>query len=168
MNKATIALVLSIATLLGTAYLFTKPAQEAVQNSLAGAGNTFSQRVFFFDNTVTGGNTLATSSRGTVTYTAATFVNARNIEHNAEAATTATLPTNAALSAAGYLPNVGDSQTVFIHASTTKITLAAGTGITLATASSTKDVSAGSIGALTCTRLGATEGRGIWCLLTAD
>lgn len=168
MNKLALTLSVIAILLAGSAYVFIKPVNTAVNNTLGASGNTFSGRVAFFDNTITGGNTLATTSQGSVTYTATTFANARNIEHIASAATTATLPTAAALSSAGYLPNVGDSQTVLIHASTTKITLAAGTGITLHSASSTKDVAAGSIGALTCTRLGATEGKGIWCLLTAD
>lgn len=135
---------------------------------LGSAGSTFSSRAFFQDNMVVGGNDFATSSQGTVTYTAPTFINARVIEHIAAGATTATLPTSAALSSAGFLPNIGDTQTVLIHASTTKITLAGNTGVTLASASTTKDISAGSIGRLECTRLGTTEGRGIWCLLTAD
>ncbi len=120
---------------------------------------------FFRDGMTQGGFDFATSSRGSVTYTAASFVRANVIEHNAEAALTATLPTNAALSAAGFLPNVGDSQNIYIHASTTKMTLAGSTGVTLATASSTKDISPGFIGTLTCTRLGATEARTIQCLL---
>lgn len=168
MNK--LALTIAVAALLVavSAYVFIKPVQSVVNQTLGASGNTFSGRVFFFDNTVTGGNTLATSSQGTATYTAATFANARNIEHNATAALTVTLPSNAALSAAGYLQNVGDSQTVLIHASTTKITLAAGAGMTLNTASSTKEISAGNIGVLTCTRLGASEAKNLWCLLVAD
>lgn len=167
MNK--LALTISVIALLvaGSAYVFIKPVQEVV-NNLGASGATQTSRGFFLDNIVLGGNTLATSSQGSVTYTAATFANARNIEHIATGATTATLPTAALLSSAGYLPNVGDSQTVLIHASTTKITLAAGTGITLHSASSTKEIAAGSVGQLTCTRLGATEAKNIWCLLVAD
>lgn len=169
MNKTTIALVLSVVALAvaGVTYVAI-PSMKASVDALGASGSTFTSRVAFLDNTIVGGNTFATSSQGTVTYTAATFANARNIEHNATGATTATLPTNASLSSVGYLPNVGDSQMLFIHATTTKITLAGNTGVTLASASTTPAVSAGSIGKLECTRLGATEAKGIWCLLTAD
>ncbi len=132
------------------------------------SGNTQTSHQYFLDNTTTGGLDFATTSQGTVTYTAASIVNARVIEHIASAATTGTLPTNAALSSLGFLPNVGDTQSFFIHASTTAITLAGNTGVTLVTASSTKLVAAGSIGRVECTRLGATEARLIWCILIAD
>lgn len=122
----------------------------------------------FFDNVNVGGYDLATSSQGTVTYTALNIVRSHIIEHVAAGATTATLPTNAALSAAGFLPNIGDSQVVYFHASTTAITLAGNTGVTLHSASSTLKVAAGSIGRLECTRLSAVENRAIWCLLIAD
>lgn len=125
-------------------------------------------RTFFHDNAIVGGFDFATSSLGAATYTAASFVNAKVIEQQASGALTVTLPTNALLSAAGYLPNIGDTQITYIHASTTKITLATGTGITLSSASTTKDISANSTGKLECTRLGATEARLIQCLLTAD
>jgi hypothetical protein len=132
------------------------------------AGPDMQQHINFYDNMTVGGADFATSSQGTVTYTAASIANSRVIEHKATAALTATLPTNTALSAVGFLPKVGDTQTLFIHASTTKVTLAGNTGVTLFSASSTKDVAAGSIGRLECTRLGATEGRLIWCILSAD
>lgn len=124
--------------------------------------------MFFMNNITVGGTDFATSSQGSVTYTAASVANSRVIEHIATAATTATLPTNAALSAAGFLPNVGDTKTVFIHASTTAITLAGNTGLTLFTASSTKNIAAGSVGELRFVRLGATEGRLIVAFLSAD
>ncbi len=134
----------------------------------ASAGPDVSFRTFFHDNAIIGGFDFATTSQGAVTYTAASFTNAKVIEHVASGATTATLPTNAALSAAGYLTSIGDTDTKYIHASTTKITFAGNTGVTLSTASSTKDISANSTGILTCARLGATEGRLIQCLLVAD
>ncbi len=136
------------------------------------AGSTSGPDVFsfthFYDNVNVGGTDFATSSVGAVTYTAASLAKTRVIEHQAASAVTATLPTNAAWSGVGFLPNVGDTQTIFIHASTTAVTLAGNTGVTLASASSTLKVAAGSIGRLECTRLGATEARLIECLLTAD
>lgn len=162
--KNTLASVIASVLVVVLGFTFFVP-----QPPLAGsAGPDVTAFTHFYDNVNIGGATFATSSEGTVTYTAASIVRSRVIEHDATGATTATLPTNTALSALGFLPNVGDTQSIFIHASTTKITLAAGTGMTLASASSTKAVSAGSIGRLDCVRLGVTEARNIWCLLTAD
>lgn len=142
---------------------------QSAQAPLSGAaGPNVSFHTFFGDDATIGGNRFATTSQGSVTYTAASIVNSKLIEHNAEAATTATLPTNALLSSAGFLPTVGDTRQIFIHASTTLITLAGSTGVTLSSASTSKNISANSTGILTCIRLGATEGRFIKCLLTAD
>lgn len=143
---------------------------HAPQTPAPGAVSSPDQYVFthFYDNVNIGGYDFATTSIGTVTYTAASIVRSHVIEHQASAAVTASLPTNAALSAAGFLPNVGDTQTLFIHASTTKITLAGGTGVTLYSASSTKEIAAGSIGRVEFVRLGATESRLIQATLIAD
>lgn len=132
------------------------------------AGGDVSNFTHFYNNVNIGGFDFATTSVGSVTYTALSIVNSRVIEHIATGATTATLPTNAALSSAGFLPNVGDTQTLFIHASTTLITLAGNTGLTLYSASSTKQIAAGSIGRIEFVRLGATEGRLIEAFLSAD
>lgn len=148
--------------------LFMPDESSVGPTKLGAAGSEFSSRLILRDNEVVGGFDFATSSTGAATYTAVSINNARVIEHIAATALTATLPTNAALSAVGFLPNVGDTQTFFIHASTTKITLAGNTGVTLASASTTKDISPGLIGRIECSRLGATEARGIWCLLMAD
>lgn len=134
----------------------------------AAAGPDVSFHTFFRDNVTIGGSTFATSSAGAVTYTAASLVNSKLVEHNATGALTATLPTNAALSSAGFLPSAGDTKEIYIHASTTLITLAGSTGVTLSSASTTKAISANTTGVLNCVRLGATEGRLIQCLLTAD
>ena len=142
------------------------PAQVTDLGGASGQHVSFHQ--FFHDNITVGGYSFATSSAGTATYTAASINNSRVIEHNATAALTATLPTNAALSAIGFLPSVGDSRVFFIHASTTLITLAGNTGVTLSSASTTKAISAGTTGRVECVRLGATEARSIKCLLIAD
>lgn len=131
------------------------------------AGSEFSSKLILRDNEVVGGYTFATSSSGSVTYTAASFVNTRLIEHNATAAVTATFPTNTLLSSAGFLPSQGDTQTIFIHASTTQITLAGGTGVTLSSASSTKVVLPNTTARVECARLGATESRLIQCIMSA-
>ena len=137
-----------------------------VAGSVTGPDVSF--HAFYHDNMTIGGFDFATSSVGAVTYTAASIVNSRVIEHQAASAVTATLPTNAALSALGFLPNVGDTQTLFIHASTTAVVLVGNTGVTLTSASTTKQVLAGSFARLEFIRLGATEGRLILVKLTTD
>ncbi len=155
---------------LGVALFYHPAVPMAPQPAQVGAAASpdVYQHTFFHDNATIGGYDFATTSQGSVTYTAASFVNAKVIEHIASGATTATLPTNALMSAAGFLPNVGDNETKFIHASTTKVTLAGSTGVTLSSASSTFAISPNSTGALHCTRLGALEGRLIQCMLVAD
>ena len=168
MNKI-IGSIAVIALIVGGWGLYnTFQTQPVQQNFGATAGGDFFNLVSFHAGVVTGGNDFATSSQGTVTYTTASIVKANLIEHIATAATTATLPTNTALSAAGFLPNPGDTVTIYLHASTTAITIAGNTGVTLYSASSTKQVAEGAYGSLECTRLGKTEARLIECLLTAD
>lgn len=102
-----------------------------------------------------GGGVLATTSAGTVTYTAANFATASLIQHTASGALTATLPASSTLSS--FVPNAGDTRTICINAITTKITLAGGTGTDLNTASSTKDIIAGGLGCLTFVRKSNTD-----------
>ncbi|MBP9771417.1 MAG: hypothetical protein KBD16_00620 [Candidatus Pacebacteria bacterium] len=159
--------VLVALVIAGGVFVFTRTESVPAAPPSGAAGSEFSSKLILRDNVVVGGNTFATSSRGSVTYTAASIVNTRLIEHNAEAATTATFPTNALLSSAGFLPSPGDTASLFIHASTTQITLAGGTGVTLSSASSTKVVLPNTTARVECARLGATEGRIIQCLMTA-
>lgn len=139
-----------------------------VAQPLGAAGSTFSFPVSFLDNVTTGGYDYNASITGTVTYNTVAFARARVIEHIATTTTTVSIPTNAALSAAGFLPNVGDTSTTFIHASTTLITLSGNTGVTLGTASTSAKISPGQTGTLQCARLGAAEARLIQCILTTD
>ena len=141
---------------------------KTIVQQVGASGTEFFSRVSFGDNATIGGNRLATSSIGAATYTAANIASVKTIEHIAASALTATLPTAASLASAGFLPRVGDTATIYLHASTTGITLAGNTNVTLHTASSTKFVAAGSIGRLDFVRLGATENNGYWVLLTAD
>jgi len=152
----------------GIAFLLFGGDKPVVENTLGAAGQNDSFRHFFGDDAIIGGKTLATSSAGAATYTAADFNNVKLIEHNATAALTVTLPTNALLSSAGFLPYQGDTATRYIHASTTLITLAGGTGVDVLSASTTKNISANATGELTCVRLGATEAKKIQCTLVSD
>lgn len=92
---------------------------------------------FYARQTITeGGNVLATTSQGSVTYTAANLKNVTVIQHTASAALTATLPASSTLS--DFARTAGDVRTIYITPITTGITLAGGTGTDLNTASSTK------------------------------
>lgn len=91
-----------------------------------------------------GGGTTATTSQGTVTYTASMFDTESLILHTASAALTATLPASSTLSA--LAPKAGMSRKVCVAPITTGITFAGGTGTDLDTASSTKFIVAGGIG----------------------
>jgi len=165
---STIVIAAIVAVVATTAFLSFTPATTIVQQIAGNPGPDVFNWTHFYDNVNIGGNSFATSSRGTVTYTAASIIRSRVIEHNAEAATTASLPTNAALSSAGFLPNVGDTQSFFIQASTTLITIAGNTGVTLASASTTRIIYSGRMGRIECVRLGATESRLIQCLMTQN
>lgn len=157
-----VAVVISV-----SATLFIGGDTQVIERVTGGAaGPDFSSRIFLRDGVVIGGARTATSSRGAVTYTAASIANSSVIEHNAEAATTATLPTEAALSSLGFLQVAGDKYTMYIHASTTKITLAGGTGTNLRSASTTKDIIASGVARLDFVRLGATEANSIDVLMT--
>ena len=158
--------IVTAIVIIAVGFIFFAPKTPAPV--LGAAGQIFSNRVFFGDNVMIGGFDFATSSIGAVTYTAASIANSRLIEHQASSAVTATLPTNAALSSIGFLPNPGDTQTLFIHASTTAIVLVGNTGVTLTSASTTKQVLPGSFAKLEFLRLGATEARTILVKLTTD
>lgn len=146
-------------------FMFFTPVQKPYG---AASGPNVSFRTFFHDNISVGGNVFATSSQGAVTYPANSIVNSRLIQHIATGATTATLPTATALNATGFLPNVGDSQVLFIQASTTKITLAGNTNVTISSASTTLDISPGKTARLEFVRLGATENRGFWVSMISN
>jgi hypothetical protein len=104
--------------------------------------------------TTLGGGTFATTSAGTVTYLASSF-NKGVIEHTASSAVTASLSASSTLSE--QIPNSGDSMTRYIHAITSNITLAGGTGTDLNTASSTKVILAGKTARLDFIRKADTD-----------
>lgn len=165
MTNKIIGVLAVIALLVGGYALYKTPTMPS-QPFGAIAGGDVSNFTHFYDNVNVGGQDFATSSVGSVTYTAISIVKSRVIEHQAASAVTATLPTNALLSAAGFLPNVGDTQSLFIRASTTAVTLLGGTGMQLNSASSTLVIGAGKVGKIDFVRLGATEGRLIVGILT--
>lgn len=162
---AVAALVLSV-----MAFTKTPPPTPTPKDPPFGAvtGTDVFNLTHYYDNVNVGGIDFATTSQGATTYTAASLAKPRVVEHIAGAALTVTFPTNANWSAVGFLPNVGDSQSFFVQASTTKITFVGNTGVTLDSASTSQVIYPGRIGKFECTRLGATEARLIHCFMLAD
>lgn len=95
-----------------------------------------------FDAGVLYSGTLATSSIGTATYTAANITGINSILHTAASALTATLPASSTLTS--LVPTTGDRETIVLHSvGAGTITLAGGSGTTLTSASSTKAIPGG-------------------------
>jgi len=109
---------------------------EIVQEvkSLGAAGPDFSFPALFRQGVVVGGNVFATTSAGTVTYTAASLKDVTLIQHTATAAVTASLPASTTLS--NIVQSPGDTKTIYLTPITSAVTLAGGTGTALNTASS--------------------------------
>lgn len=120
--------------------------KQVAQVNLGAAGTEHTNHEVFYSDITVGGNTLATTSAGTVTYTASDIRNNKLILHTASGALTATLPASSTLSS--FVPRPGDVRTLFIQALTTKITLAGATGTDLNSASTTKEILVGGVGRL--------------------
>lgn len=90
----------------------------------------------FRDTAIIGGGVFATTSNGTVVYTAASFQKTNVIEHTATGAVAASLPASTTLNA--FLPFPGDTRTLFLRPITSAITVSGGTGTLLRTASTSK------------------------------
>lgn len=118
------------------------------------AGPEHTERQFFLDDVVVGGNNFATSSQGAATYTAVQIFNSKLITHTAGGALTATLPASSTIP---QIPKVGDTKVVYLAPITTKITLAGGTGTELNTGSTTPQCLAGSLCTLTFVRQSDTD-----------
>lgn len=145
-----VGVLLTGASVLGyAAYNQSAPQPGAV------AGPNHYDPEFFYQPVTMGGNVLATSSAGAVTYTQANLRNTSLIMHTATGALTATLPASSTLS--DFIPRAGDRRVICINAITTKITLAGGTGTDLNTASSTKDIIADGLGCLDFVRKSNTD-----------
>ncbi len=104
-----------------------------------------------------GGKINASSTVTTETLAVSDIVGVAEFNGVAASAATVTLPTRAKLSAAGFLPNAGDSATIFVHASTSIITLAGNTGVALRAATTTA-IGIGATDRLEFVRLPANEG----------
>lgn len=162
---------LAIAVLVLSGFLFSKSTVVEHTNTIqaGAAGPDFYAEIGAHNNITVGGGYRATSSANAAeTLTASDIVNSRVIEQKASQALTLTLPTNAALSSAGFLPNAGDTKTVYLMASTSAITVAGNSGVLLFAGSTTRQVAASSTGRLDFVRLGATSNKVIHVFLNAD
>ncbi len=132
------------------------------------AGNVFSEAVTVLNGITIGGKVIASTTVATETLNRSDIDGVKLLNAKAAAASTLTLPTNALLSAGGFLPNPGDTYEWFVHASTSVITLSGGSGVALQTVASSSQIFVGRTGKVTFIRLGATEGRTIEAKLSND
>lgn len=101
-------------------------------------------------------NSTATTSKGTVTYTAANITSIHSLIHTTTGATTATLPASSTLSS--LIPTAGDRMSiVVVNPGTGILTLAGGTGTTLVSASTSKAIHDGGTGLLEFVRKADTD-----------
>ncbi len=119
-------------------------------------------------NASIGGPVNASTTVATETLAATDINNFKLLNAKAAAASTLTLPTKAALNGVGFLPGAGDTTEWFIHASTSVITLAGSTGVSLVASASSSQVYAGRTAKITFVRLPAIEGATIEAKLSND
>lgn len=129
-----LALVLGFAGLSQPAVDLNAVVAEAKKVFGASAGPEFSFPVIFKETAVIGGKVFATTSAGTVAYTAANLEGVRLIQHTATAAVTASLPASTTLS--NIVQSPGDTKSIYLVPITSAVTLAGGTGTELNIASS--------------------------------
>ncbi len=141
---------------------------ERVVNNVGGSGQDEYALKSFHDDIVVGGNWYATTSTSG-TYLASTLVKSKFITETGASAVTRTLPTKASLDSAGFLPNVGDTMTRFIFASTSAVTIAGNSGVLVhGMGTTTLAIMASSTARLDFVRLNSTNGSVIEVLLTTD
>lgn len=132
--------------------------------SFGGIGQNQSFKVSFQGGAVLGGKVVASSTVVTQTLAKTDIFDVAYFNAKAAAAATLTFPTKASLGQTNFIPNAGDKWIWQLHASTSAVTLAGNTGVTLRAASSTK-INAGQTGTVIFTRLPKTEGSTIDALL---
>ncbi len=133
----------------------------SVEQTYGSAGPNFNFPLVAQAGLTVGGNLLASTTVATETLSVNDVTNNKLINAKASAATTMTLPTKANLDKALFIPNAGDTTSIWIHASTSVITLAGSTGVKLWTTASTSQIFPLGTAELRFVRLGATEGKTI-------
>jgi hypothetical protein len=144
-NILSSVIVSAIMVVLGFAIFGGKTVVEKQIPVGATAGTDHYFNETFYDDITLGGMVFATSSTGTVTYTAASLAKAALIEHTAASNLTANLPASSTIY---WIPRAGDRKNIRFAAITSQITLAGGIGTDLNSASSTKVILPGTIGNL--------------------
>lgn len=129
-----------------------------VDQVFGASGQTFYSEVFLTGGATIGGRVIASSTVATETLAATDIKGVKLLNAKAAAATTMTLPTKALLSGSGFLPSAGDTSEWFIHASTSAITLAGATGVSLRSNASSTIIYPLTTAKLTFTRLPVNEG----------
>lgn len=139
-------------------------------NVVLGAGSTFiTEETTFAGNIVVGGRVISSSTVATATLSPNDIKGVKLFNSKAAAAATLTLPTKALFSGVGFLPNAGDTAEWLIHASTSPVTLAGGTGVRLSAVGTTSlTVNSLHTGTIRFLRLPANEGSTIEAHLLQD
>lgn len=134
----------------------------------AASPDVYNHTSFHNDVTIGGGWYATTTTSGT--YGTGVILKNKFITETGATAVTRTLPTKATLDSEGFLPNVGDTATRFIFASTSAVTLAGNSGVLLHSMGTTTalTISASSTARLDFVRLNDTNGRVIEVLIYAD
>jgi len=142
--------------------------ERVIEKYGVASGGVFDMPVVLHNDITVGGGWYATTSTSG-TYLGSTIVNSKFITETGETAVTRTMQTNAALSSAGFLPNVGDTATRYIFASTSIVTLAGNTGVLLhGMGTTTLAIMASSTARLDFVRLNSTNNNAIEVLITQD
>ncbi len=161
MNKNIVAALVALVVVFGAGYYLAKPSQSNlgglserdIRAVSLGVGQTSaSQRFMVSSNGVTTqGGVLSTSTPASLTLQASDIVDRATLFVTpTTGATTLTLPASTTLAALNFLPNAGDrTRIVIVNASTTvakNLTIAAGTGSLLVSASTTAQIQSGANG----------------------
>jgi hypothetical protein len=136
--------------------------------SVGGVSQDEYAKKFFHEVISEGGAWYATTSTSG-TYLASTIANSKLITETGASAVTRTLPTRDALNGAGFLPNVGDTGSLYIFASTSAVTLAGNSGVLLhGMGTTTLAIMASSTARLDFVRMNSTNGSVYEVLITTD
>lgn len=132
------------------------------QPAVGGTGPEQTQHQYFLAGSTEGGPTYATSSAGTVTYTDTAFFNGVTqektslVEHTATGAVTASLPASSTLGS--FVPDAGDSASVYVQALQNGVTLSGNTGVTVNFApNASSTIAAGDVARLDFVRATTTD-----------
>lgn len=142
--------------------------ERVTEKTVGGAGQDEYATKFFHNNVQVGGEWFATTSTSG-TYLASTILMSKLITETGATAVTRTLPTRDALHSVGFLPNVGDTATTYVFASTSVVTFVGNSGVLVhGMGTTTLAVMASSTARLDWVRLNSTNGSVYEVLISAD